>query len=155
MRMNISVPDGLAEQVRARGLPISAICQSALLEAVEQERAKESVMSNIAAVVERLRGTIDSKDHEKHRSDRERRAEGHADGIAWASDYATAAELSYMASYEPGHGGNPLRSLFPFMSDKKNEKVNHIPPIRPRDPYWEGFIAGAGEVWSAVADQLR
>lgn len=32
MRMNISVPDELAEQVRERNLPISAICQRALRE---------------------------------------------------------------------------------------------------------------------------
>ena len=32
MRMNISVPDALAEQVRERNLPISAICQQALRE---------------------------------------------------------------------------------------------------------------------------
>jgi post-segregation antitoxin (ccd killing protein) len=155
VRMNISVPDSLAEQVRARDLPISAICQEALRDAVERERAKEGVRSNIAAVVERLRGTIDDKDREKHKSDREMRDEGHADGIAWAKDYATAAELKYMASYDPRRDGPPLRSLFPFMSDKKNEKVTHIPLISLKDPYWEGFVAGAGEVWNAVADQLR
>jgi hypothetical protein len=36
MRMNISVPDELAEQVRERDLPISAICQRALREAVSR-----------------------------------------------------------------------------------------------------------------------
>ncbi|MFD4874469.1 type II toxin-antitoxin system CcdA family antitoxin [Streptomyces sp. NPDC058420] len=154
--MNISVPDSLAEQVRARDLPISAICQEALLDAVERERAKEGVSSNFAAVVERLRGTVDVRDRERQKSDREMRGEGHADGIAWAKDYATAAELQYMASYDPARKeGSPLRSLFPFMSDKKNEKVTHIPPIKVKDPYWAGFIAGAGEVWAVVADQLR
>ncbi|MEW1642538.1 type II toxin-antitoxin system CcdA family antitoxin [Streptomyces sp. NPDC091219] len=156
MRMNISVPDSLAEQVRARDLPISAICQKALLDAVERERAKEGLMSDIAAVVERLRGTVDDKDRESRKSDRDMRGEGHADGIAWAKDYATAAELQHMAFYDPARrDGPPLRSLFPFMSDKKNEKVTHIPPIRLKEPYWEGFVAGAGEVWAVVADQLR
>jgi hypothetical protein len=41
MRMNISVPDELAEEVRQRDLPISAICQRALREAVGQEQAVE------------------------------------------------------------------------------------------------------------------
>ncbi|MFJ9626211.1 hypothetical protein ACIQPR_21835 [Streptomyces sp. NPDC091280] len=154
--MNISVPDSLAEQVRARDLPISAICQEALLHAVERERAKEGITGNLAAVVERLRGTVDDKDRERRKSDREMREEGHADGITWAKDYATAAELRHMAAYDSGRrDGPPFRSLFPFMSDKRNEKVTHIPPIRVKEPYWAGFIAGAGEVWAVVADQLR
>ncbi|PJE96915.1 hypothetical protein CUT44_15275 [Streptomyces carminius] len=158
MRMNISVPDALAEQVRARELPISAICQEALRNAVERDRARQNVMSDLTAVVERLRGTIGDRDRERLRSDRELREEGRDDGIAWARDYATAAELKYLVSYGSGkerRGSNPLRSLFPFLSDKRNEKVTHIPPIKAEDPYWGGFIGGAGEVWNAVADQLR
>jgi hypothetical protein len=38
MRMNISVPDELADQVRALELPISAICQTALRNAVIDTR---------------------------------------------------------------------------------------------------------------------
>ncbi|MEE1941708.1 type II toxin-antitoxin system CcdA family antitoxin [Streptomyces sp. TRM 70361] len=162
MRMNISVPDALAEQVRARDLPISAICQEALRDAVERaaarERARENVTSGIAAVVERLRGTIDDRDRERLRSDRELREEGRDDGVAWARDYATAAELKYLASYGSGRGREksvPLRSLFAFLSDKRNEKVTHIPVIKAEDPYWGGFIGGAGEVWNVVADRLR
>jgi len=36
MRMNISVPDDLAEAVRGLHLPVSAICQNALREEVEK-----------------------------------------------------------------------------------------------------------------------
>src|SRR2546421_7459354 len=43
MRMNISVPDTLAAQVRARNLPISAICQRALSKEVDRLRAIEAV----------------------------------------------------------------------------------------------------------------
>ena len=41
MRMNISVPDALAEEVRQRNLPISAICQRALREEVNRLRLIE------------------------------------------------------------------------------------------------------------------
>jgi Post-segregation antitoxin CcdA len=41
MRMNISVPDALAEEVRRRDLPISAICQRALRDEVTRARAIE------------------------------------------------------------------------------------------------------------------
>jgi hypothetical protein len=42
MRMNISVPDALAEQVRERNLAISSICQRALREEVSRLRAIEA-----------------------------------------------------------------------------------------------------------------
>ncbi len=42
MRMNISVPDAMAEQVRRRNMPISAICQRALREELAQLQAVES-----------------------------------------------------------------------------------------------------------------
>ncbi len=37
MRVNISVPDELADQVRTRGLPVSGICQAALREALRRQ----------------------------------------------------------------------------------------------------------------------
>lgn len=40
MRMNISVPDALAEQVRERNIPISAVCQRALREEVSRLRER-------------------------------------------------------------------------------------------------------------------
>jgi hypothetical protein len=41
MRINISVPDALAEEVRRRDIPVSAVCQRALREAVGSARAAE------------------------------------------------------------------------------------------------------------------
>jgi hypothetical protein len=41
MRMNISVPDDLAADVRALGLPVSALCQRALREEVNRLRSAE------------------------------------------------------------------------------------------------------------------
>ena len=43
MRMNISVPDELAEEVREQNLPISAICQRALREEVHRVKARTEV----------------------------------------------------------------------------------------------------------------
>jgi post-segregation antitoxin CcdA len=41
MRMNISVPDALAEEVRQRNVPISAVCQRALRDEVDRLRRVE------------------------------------------------------------------------------------------------------------------
>jgi post-segregation antitoxin (ccd killing protein) len=53
MRMNISVPDDLAEAVRELHLPISAICQNALREAVEKFMA-DTAAGNDASQDEEL-----------------------------------------------------------------------------------------------------
>ena len=45
MRMNISVPDDLAVQVRMQSLPVSAICQRALREEVDRARARAEAAS--------------------------------------------------------------------------------------------------------------
>ncbi|WP_416978676.1 type II toxin-antitoxin system CcdA family antitoxin [Streptomyces sp. T028] len=147
--MNISVPDELAEQVRARDLPISAICQDALRKAVDRHHVKENVMSDIAAVVERLRGTIDD-------AAREKRQEGRADGIRWAKEYSTAAELEEMASYQGGGGDLTDHTLLAFQSDKTNSPDSYFAVrVDVEDPYWEAFIAGAAEVWDVVAERLH
>ena len=39
MRLNISVPDDLAAEVRRRKIPISATCQRALCEAIRDDRS--------------------------------------------------------------------------------------------------------------------
>jgi hypothetical protein len=50
MRMNISVPDTLAKQIRERNLPISAICQRALREEVDRLRAIETADEDMSQI---------------------------------------------------------------------------------------------------------
>ena len=59
MRMNISVPDTLAGDVRRLGLPVSAICQRALHDEVcrrlrTEDSALEQVIADLRACLERL-----------------------------------------------------------------------------------------------------
>jgi len=51
MRMNISVPDELAEQVRERNLPISAICQRALREELDHLKALEQASGDMEKII--------------------------------------------------------------------------------------------------------
>jgi hypothetical protein len=145
MRMNISVPDDLAEQVRARDLPISSICQDALRKAVELAEKKEQIMTNIEAVVERLRGT---QDEEKQRQNEE----GRVLGILWAKQWATADELETAAGMDvdafPGWATS-TDSIREFM-----DEVEHNFKQEYADDHNEGFLDGASEVWDAVKDQL-
>lgn len=43
VRLNISVPDELAAEVRERGLPVSRICQAALRRAVAEDEDPDPV----------------------------------------------------------------------------------------------------------------
>jgi post-segregation antitoxin (ccd killing protein) len=145
--MNISVPDELAEQVRTLKIPISETCQRALRKAVEDAQTADALLSDIEAVAARLRGTIADEDREQHE-------EGRQDGIKWAKKYATARELEDMASYD-GRGGDfqDDHSLVAFMTDKNRANVVSV-KLDVEEPYGAGFVAGAGEVWNAVADRI-
>ena len=58
MRMNISVPDDLAEEVRRRDIAISAVCQRALRDEVARLRTLEAV-DDITVVIESDRDFLD------------------------------------------------------------------------------------------------
>lgn len=144
MRLNISVPDDLAEQVRDRDLPTSAICQTALRSAVEQAKKKEQFDSDLDAVVERLRAT-QSEASTRHFQ------EAHDLGVLWAKQYATADQLRVVAdltAYEAGFGiaVEPYEEFF--------ENVDHNFDPEYLFEWREGFGDGANEVWEAVKDRL-
>lgn len=145
--MNISVPDELAEQVRTHKIAISETCQRALRKAVDDAQTADAIMTDIDAVTARLRGTVDD-------DERKLREEGRQDGIEWAKKYATANELEHMASYD-GSGGRFERdhSLVTFRSDKDNQHIISV-GLEVEEPYGDGFVEGAGEIWDAVADRL-
>ncbi|MGW2620346.1 type II toxin-antitoxin system CcdA family antitoxin [Streptomyces sp. NPDC001500] len=143
--MNISVPDELAEQVRARDLPISSICQDALRKAVTLAEKKDQIMSDMQAVIERLRGT---KDEERQRHI----DEGRELGILWAKQYATADVLRKVAEgdgadYEVGVGTSAGIAEF-YAEVENNYDADY------QEEHNDAFVAGAREVWEAVKDSL-
>ncbi|MFG2948166.1 type II toxin-antitoxin system CcdA family antitoxin [Streptomyces adustus] len=145
MRMNISVPDELAEQVRARDLPISSICQDALRKAVDLAEKKERIMSDMQAVIERLRDTRD-EERQRHTD------EGRELGILWAKGYATADELRKVAEgdgmdYEAGVGSSAgIAEFYAEVENNYDEKY--------QEEHNDAFVVGAREVWEAVKDSL-
>jgi post-segregation antitoxin (ccd killing protein) len=58
--MNISVPDALAEEVRQRNVPVSAVCQRALRDEVRRRRGAEpSGEASGVAVIDQIQQTLD------------------------------------------------------------------------------------------------
>lgn len=148
MRTSIYLPDALAAEVKRYDISISEVTQTALRQAVDQAATKENLMSDMTAVIDRLRGTIDEADRQRH-------DEGHEDGVRWAKQYATAAELEYIVDQYDGSGGEFTggHSLVRFIGTKESFHVLSV-PVDLNEAYWDGFIDGAGEVWDHVKQHL-
>jgi post-segregation antitoxin (ccd killing protein) len=146
-KVNVYLPDDLAEVARAAELSVSPICQAAIREELRKLQIREAAESDLQAVAARLRDTLDEEEAEQGR-------EGHQDGVAWARRYATATELRWIArDFEPGRGGDIQEgTLLEFFSDKEGR---HMVSLHPElGAYWLGFIEGAGEVLEAVEPLL-
>nr|WTB31191.1 type II toxin-antitoxin system CcdA family antitoxin [Streptomyces sp. NBC_00830] len=144
--MNISVPDQLAEQVRARDLPISAICQEALRKAVELNEKKEKTMPDLQAVAERLRQTRDEEEVKQH-------TEGIELGRVWAKDWATYDELKSVVEAEHFTVGQGEIWHDGSLKDFYKEVEHHFRE-EYMDAHCEGFVVGAGDVWDAVKELI-
>lgn len=148
MRMNISVPDDLAEQVRALDLPISSICQKALNTAVQDAEKRAAFVGDLEAVARRLRGTVDA-------DKQARLAEGREDGIVWAKEYASVRDLAQLADGESDGIHPQSLSLIAFKSAQVGQAVISVDiDLDDDEAYWDGFMRGAMEVWEAVYDRV-
>ena len=143
-KVTIYLPDELADQARSAGLSLSPLCQQAIRKELDKVKAQEAVSGDLEAVAARLRGTIDEEDAEQER-------EGREDGIQWAREYASARELQEIAGdFMPGDGGDfeAPHSIVHFFGAKDGQNV--ISVRHQNEPYWHGFVAGAGEVFERL-----
>jgi post-segregation antitoxin (ccd killing protein) len=150
-KVNIYLPDDLADEARTAKLSLSSICQRAIRDELDMVKAKDASTGHLEAVAARLRSTIDEEDTQK-------RAEGHEDGVTWAREWATARELEEIAG--PWDGTMVFdgdHTLVGFMSAKNGQNYVEI-RIDNDDPatnsYWDGFSDGATEVYEAVQPLL-
>jgi post-segregation antitoxin (ccd killing protein) len=148
-KVNIYLSDDLAAEVRAAKLSLSPVCQRAIREELGKMQAKQAVTSDLEAVAARLRGTIDE-------DEREQRKEGHDDGVQWAREYATAAELRLIVGedFEEDVDRDTFPSLCDFKGDQEHSYFVGVHLHVQDAPYWDGFVAGASEVLAAVEPLL-
>jgi Post-segregation antitoxin CcdA len=148
MRMNISVPDGLAEQVRKLDLPISAVCQKALGAAVEKAERRAAFTGDLGQVVARLRATVDAEEAEE-------REDGAIDGMEWAKLWATARELAELSRDWLSGLDGASETLVAFVEEKYSERGIPV-DVNDEDRriYWHSFRSAALEVWDAVHEEI-
>ncbi len=164
-KTSIYLPDDLAEQVRAHGIPVSEVAQAALRRAVRDAEIKENVMTDIQAVADRLNAArVADAETDRVRAARES-AKARAYGAKWARTVADAADLEYVAVfYGPADLFRTPVSLVAFVSGE-NEREHRaaggtgLPgassvPLDPDARYWDDLQAGACEVWEAVKPLL-
>lgn len=147
-KTSVYLPDDLAEQARAYSIPVSEVAQRAVREAVRAAQIKESVMTDISAVAERLMATRAAE------ASAGPAPKARAHGSEWAKRHASAAELEYAVAY----GGPREHFLVPTSLMIYELEARHgsgaSVPCRPGDPFWADFQAGAREVWDAVQPLL-
>lgn len=145
-RLNIYVPDDLAEEVREVELNVSRIAQEALM----LELRRRVPPADVRAVAERLRGTADPE--------RRRKVEHfHGLGVSWARSDATLDELRDLVfesatwtHWDPGEGHSLRRFL-----DERAEWPDEVRIPLQHTPAIDAFIDGATAVWKDVAPLLR
>jgi post-segregation antitoxin (ccd killing protein) len=142
-KTSIYLPDDLAEQVRAHGIPVSEVAQAALRKAVREAELKENLVTDIQAVAERMRGLQRAADEEAQ-AETER---VHSLGVKWAREEASAEALQYVAEWDRARYSGIFRPMATMTFGSGY-------PDSPRDPMWDYFQAGAREVWEVVKPLL-
>lgn len=142
MRMNISVPDELAERVRALDLPISSVCQKALSAEADAAEKRAKMAGDLTTVAARLRQSIDDEASARFQ-------EGCEQGAEWAREWATYAELRELAGDFLSHTYGAPHTIVDYFGSVLEQ---HVTSINTNDDtnYWEGFVHGAQTVWEAV-----
>lgn len=143
MRMNISVPDDLAERVRAHELPISSICQSALKTAADAADKRAALAGDLTSVAARLRNTVTD-------ATAEQRLEGYGDGGDWAKEWASLAELKSLVELGLPSTINTPHSIVDFLGDRLGQSVTGVRVGDEDADYWRGFLEGARDIFKAV-----
>lgn len=144
-KTSIYLPDDLAEQVRAHGIPVSEVAQAALRQAVRAAEIKENAMTDIQAVADRMKGIIAAG----AQADQAEAAEVRARAVEWARERATAAELEYVVTYDgPADDFRTPETM--VLTWTERAKI----PFGPGGEHWAEFQDGAREVWEAVKPLL-
>jgi len=153
-KVNVYLPDRLAEQVKEYDISLSSVCQAALAREVERAELRASVADDIAAVARRLRLTETAAD------DR-RQAAGEEFGAWWAREHATVQELEELRDLDRGwvtwdiagedEEDGPPRTLGPALA-VEGYRINGYGNVHVEhdDPYIAGLIEGALDVLRMV-----
>ncbi|SRR6266516_3440027 len=154
-RVNVYLPDDLAEAVHKAGISVSAICQKALEQEVRKVQAQKEASSDLEQVAARLKKTRADKAQRDYQ-------EGYELGLRWAKEQAAEEELAWAAELAREHwislGINGENSLLGFLEAELDLDFHQGGAWRTvgwkRDPFMIGLLEGAAEVYRKVTPLL-
>ncbi len=151
-KVNVYLPDDLAEDVTTTGIALSRVCQRALREEVRMAHLREGLREDLQAVARRLR-RLERGDQRRQRS------EGYADGLRWAREEATLKELKAIdrtAAHDGSLAADRLPTLTRYFmahydADPPDPGDEHDPEV---SAYIAGLFAAAADIYRAVLPLL-
>lgn len=146
-KINVYLPDELAEEVKLAAVPVSEVCQRALREEVLRVKVATAIGEDarLKAAAERLKALRKSEETG-------READGHSAGMSWAFESAEYGELEAIARLADE---NWLRvdvdveswpTLYGELEDLR------MRGLHATDAFSQGFVKGARDAWWAMPD---
>ena len=150
-KVNVYLPDQLADGVRRHGIPLSQVCQRALEDEIAKRDVRAAVgEAQLKAAARRLKAS-------RERADEERRAQSRRLGRKWALEDAEAPELAELADTVRlvGYQGDDWyfrdREQWPTLAEWLEQLW--------REGLWrlnlDAFVAGALEAWAQVSAEIE
>ncbi len=155
-RVNVYLPDELAESVRQLDISVSPVCQRALEQEVRKVQAAKEASSDLEHVAARLRG-------DQQRDAKAQYTDGFEAGTRWAKDHATLTELEDIIRWRHDPGWTRLdipedtHSLAWFLGRQWGEDPGGSSltyRLERGDPFIQGVLEGAAEVYRKVMPLL-
>lgn len=143
-RVNVYLPDDLHNEVKAAHIEISAVCQSALREAVAVKEQGVGMQLEALQAALRLRRTTPPGRHDI----------GAIDGARWARETATAKDLQTIdrltvrASYSDPDADGYFDVLWDWDGDEDATGANFVEPSGDFDTLFD-YLCGSGYIGSA------
>ena len=151
-KLNVYVPDALAERIRITGVSVSPICQRALEQEVRRVEAWQRANDVALRIAERFAAIQEDPDPD----DVVRESEGYAAGTHWARDVASSQELAELGGVGihggtnvPVNRGQPV--LYQILTEaglSSDSETNRV--LSTTDPWGRGFLRACQDLWRQV-----
>ena len=146
-KINVYLPDELAEEVKLAAVAVSEVCQRALREELLRVKVATAIGDDarLKAAAERLKATRESEEAG-------RQADGHSAGMSWAFERAEYGELEALARLADESwlrvdvDDESWPTLYGELEDLR------VRSLHATDAFAQGFVTGARDAWWALPD---
>ena len=146
-KINVYLPDELAEEVKLASVAVSEVCQRALREELLRVKVATAIGDDarLKAAAERLKASRESEEAG-------READGRSAGMSWAFERAEYGELEALARLADESwlrvdvDDESWPTLYGELEDLRMRSLHAT------DAFAQGFVTGARDAWWALPD---